>query len=217
MRSIVAGMMIAALAIPVAGQIQQQRPAADPDVPAKGGVMVQGWQARLDRERANVNDLRFATMGTGLHATTGPAAIFWQPATTAKGEYKVSATFTQTKPSDHPNAYGIVFGGSDLSGPGQRYSYFVVREDGEFLVKKRTGTQTPVVIDWTAHPAVNTLDAKGRATNTLTVEVGKEQVRFLVNGKEVATQPRSALDTEGIVGLRINHNLDVHIEGFKVG
>ena len=32
-----------------------------------------------------------------------------------------------TIPSGHPNAYGLFFGGSDLSGATQGYSYFVIR------------------------------------------------------------------------------------------
>ena len=43
-------------------------------------------------------------------------------------------SFTQTRLSNHPNASGLLFGGSDLSGPSQRCSYFVVREDGQFLL-----------------------------------------------------------------------------------
>jgi hypothetical protein len=217
MRYILATALVVTLVFPLVGQTEQRPPAGDPDIAAKGGVQITGWQARLDSQRANVNNLSFRSMGTGMHVTTGPAAILWQPNTTAKGEYKVTATFTQTKPSDHPNALGIFFGGSDLSGPNQRYTYFVVRETGEFLIKKRNGAETPVVIDWTENAAVNALDAQGRSKNTLSVEVGKDQVRFLVNGKEVAARPRSALDIDGIVGIRINHNLDVHVDSFKVG
>ena len=55
------------------------------------------------------------------------------------------------------------------------------------------------------------LDDQGRSRNTLSVEVGSSQVRFLVNGTEVTSQPRSAVDTDGITGLRITHLLDVHI------
>jgi len=204
MRSVLAALMMLAIALPLIGEAQQ-------------GVEAPGWQSRLDRETGDVKQLHFRTMGTGLHATTGPAAIFWRPQDMAKGTYSVTATFVQTKPSNHPNALGLLFGGSDLSGPNQRYSYFEIREDGRFLIKKRNGPQTPTVIDWTDHKAINKLDAQGRAKNTLTVEVGAQQVRFLVNGTEVATQPRSALDTEGTVGLRVNHFLDVHIDGFKVG
>ena len=44
--------------------------------------------------------------------------------------------------------------------------------------------------------------------------VGKEKVRFLVNGTEVASQSSADLDTNGIAGLRVNHNLNVNIENF---
>ena len=43
---------------------------------------------------------------------------------------------------------------------------------------------------------------------------GKGQ--FLVNGKPVHTADAKTMDLDGIVGLRINHNLDVHVEGFDV-
>ena len=132
----------------------------------------------------------------------------------AKGTYRISASFTQTQPSNHPNAYGLIFGGSDLAGPNQRYSYFVIRENGEFLIKKRMGSETPTVVDWTAHDAINVFE---RTTNRLTVEVGSDQVRFLVNGTEVSTQPRSDLDTNGITGLRVNHFLNVHIDNLDLG
>ena len=51
----------------------------------------------------------------------------------------------------------------------------------------------------------------------LTVEVGADQVRFLVNDTEVATQPRSAVDTDGIAGLRVNHFLNVHMDDLNLG
>jgi hypothetical protein len=41
-------------------------------------------------------------------------------------------------------------------------------------------------------------------------------VRFLVNGTEVNTAEAAKVDTAGITGLRINHNLNVHVEGFSV-
>ena len=49
------------------------------------------------------------------------------------------------------------------------------------------------------------------------------QVHFLVNGTEVHALPRSVIDSgpehsgsAGIAGIRVNHNLDVHIDGFAV-
>ena len=185
----------------------------------EGGVTAEGWEARLDYGTDAGSVLSFMGMGSGVHATTSArgAAIFWQPSSMAKGTYSISASFAQVEPSNHPNAYGLFFGGSDLAGPNQQYSYFVIRQNGQFLIKKRMGSETPVVIDWTSHDAINQLDAQGRSTNTLAVEAGSSQVRFLVNGTEVATQPTSAVDTDGITGLRVTHFLNVHMDNLKLG
>jgi hypothetical protein len=198
---------VAAISVPLALQAQQ------------GGVTADGWEARLDRDGDAASVLNFMTMGSGVHATTAGrgAAIFWQPASMTKGNYTISASFTQAEPSNHPNAYGLFFGGSDLDGANQRYSYFVIREGGQFMIRKRMGAEVPIVVDWSGHDAINELDTEGRATNTLAVEVGDDQVRFLVNDTEVSTQPRSAVDTAGTTGLRVNHFLNVHIDNLMLG
>ena len=53
-------------------------------------------------------------------------------------------------------------------------------------------------------------------SNTLAIDVGKDKVRFLVNGTEVTSTEPAKVDTNGVAGLRINHNLNVHVEGFAV-
>ncbi len=207
MRNFVIAVAALALAVPLVVGAQE------------GGNEADGWETRLDGGADATSVLHFRTMGDGVHASTAGrgAAIFWQPDSMAKGDYTISASFTQTEPSGHANAYGLFFGGSDLSGSTQRYSYFVIRQGGEFLVKKRMGNDTPTLVDWTAHDAINDLDDQGRSTNTLAVEVGSYQVRFLVNGTEVTSQPRSAVDTDGMTGLRITHLLDVHIGDLNLG
>jgi hypothetical protein len=207
MRYLLIAVAVAAISVPLALQAQQ------------GGVTADGWEARLDRDGDAASVLNFMTMGSGVHATTAGrgAAIFWQPASMTKGNYTISASFTQAEPSNHPNAYGLFFGGSDLDGPSQRYSYFVIREGGQFMIRKRMGAEVPIVVDWSSHDAINELDTEGRATNTLAVEVGDSQVRFLVNDTEVSTQPRSAVDTAGTTGLRVNHFLNVHIDNLMLG
>jgi hypothetical protein len=74
------------------------------------------------------------------------------------------------------------------------------------------------ILGWTDNAAVHRADANGKATNTLTVDASKpDSVRVLVNGAEVAALPGSHLgSTNGIVGLRVNHNLDVHVANFSV-
>ena len=207
MRKLLVAAAIAALAMSLAVQAQS------------GGVTANGWEARLDRGTDASGVLNFMSMGDGVHATTSGrgGAIFWRPSNTHGGTYTISASFTQMEPSDHPNAYGLFFGGANLSADNQRYSYFVIREDGQYLIKKRMGSQTPNVVSWTPHSAIQELDAQGRATNVLSVEVGSSQVRFLVNGTEVSSQPRPAVDLDGISGLRVNHQLNVHIGALQLG
>ena len=71
---------------------------------------------------------------------------------------------------------------------------------------------------WVPSAAVKKPDAKGAATNLLEVDHKKDpsKVRFLVNGQEVYATEAKNMQTDGDVGLRINHNLDVHVEGFDV-
>jgi hypothetical protein len=190
-----------------------------PFVAGAQGVQAAGWEARLDFEADIDSVLGFMNMGSGVHVmTTGAGfAIFWQPESTAEGDFSISATFTQMERSGHANAYGIFLGGSDLQGAGQQYSYFMLRQGGEFLIKKRMGEDLPTLVDWTANDAVNDLDANGSSTNMLTVEASGDTVRFLVNGTEVSTQPRSEVDTDGITGLRVTHLLNVHVSGLNLG
>ena len=185
---------------------------------AQGGNEAPGWEHRLDFG-GDVNDvLHFRSMGDGVHATTTGAgfAIFWQPESTADGNFSISATFTQMERSGHANAYGMFFGGADLDGDGQRYTYFMLRQGGEFLIRKRMGEELPIVVAWNAHDAVNDLDANGSSTNTLTVEADDDMVRFLVNGTEVSSQPRSAVDADGVTGLRVTHMLNVHVSDLNL-
>lgn len=183
------------------------------DAQRGGGPLPAGWQMRPDS--GDTSGVRFSTMGTGFHVMTGPAAIFYRPDMKKSGRYQVQATFMQMEPAAQPEAYGLVVGGVDLAGPKQKYTYFLIRQDGQFLVKKRAGRDTPTLKDWTPHAAIQKTEGSTKGTNALAVAVGADKVRFLVNGTEVASLPASQIDTNGIVGLRINHNLNVHIEGFE--
>jgi len=186
---------------------------ADPDrAVAGGGGVPSGYHARTDRNAAMTN-VKVTTMGTGMHFTLGPAVIVWRDADAATGDYHVVASFTQTKAPTHPEAYGLFIGGHDLAGPTQGYTYFLVRGDGKFLIKRRVGDSTVVANPggWTANDAVVKADSAGKATNELSILVSGGNVKFMVNGKEVYTAKASDVDAVGVVGLRVNHNLDVHV------
>ena len=48
--------------------------------------------------------------------------------------------------------------------------------------------------------------------DVLEVEVKGADVMFRVNGTEVAKLPKAQLHTDGLVGFRIGHNIDVDID-----
>ena len=61
-------------------------------------------------------------------------------------------------------------------------------------------------------------DASGKSTNALEVRVGADKIDFVVNGTVVHTTPKSGATakTDGIYGIRINHLLEVHVDGLAV-
>jgi hypothetical protein len=52
--------------------------------------------------------------------------------------------------------------------------------------------------------------------NVLEVKVSPETTTFHVNGAEVGRVPTSRIDTDGIVGLRVNHQLNIHVSSLDV-
>lgn len=182
------------------------------------GSMPEGWKMRLDRDAGA--DLSFVSMPPGWHITTGPAAIFYDPAQTASGQYRLEADIFLFDPGSRAEGYGILFGGSDLEGTDQSYTYFLLRRDGRYLVKKREGSSTSIIQDWTAHPAIVTWEERGEgeaaALNVLAVQVNEKNVIFQVNGRNVVLLSPEEMPTDGIVGLRVNHGLDLHVRRLEV-
>jgi hypothetical protein len=190
---------------------------------ALGAQAPAGWQVRIDRSTAasdpdDVADVKVATVGSGFRVTGGPAGTFWNPANRAMGDFTARATFRLMKPSGHVNYYGLVFGGEDLAGAKQRYIYFLVAQNGTFIIRHRTGDDVRDVQTRTPHATIAQPGADGSSVNTLEVRVAGNQISYIVNGTTVHTTPRSGetAQTDGIVGVRINHLLDVQVEGFAL-
>ncbi|MGQ0735369.1 MAG: hypothetical protein ACT4QD_17170 [Acidobacteriota bacterium] len=183
----------------------------------------EGWMVRVDRS-TNASDpddnpnLKFVTMGKGLHVTGGPAGTFWNPKNTATGNFTAKATFALQKPSGHVNYYGLIFGGADLGAATQNYIYFLVAQNGTFVIRHRAGDEVHDVQTRTANAAIAQPGADGKSVNALEVRISADAITYTVNGTVVHKTPKSGLTakTDGIVGLRVNHLLDVHIDGFEV-
>ena len=199
--------LIAAFAVPAAAQAPE------------------GLKVRIDRstnaqDPDDSPDLKVMAMGKGFHVVGGPAGTFWDPKNTASGNYTVRASFTLNKPSNHTNYYGIIFGGTDLEGAAQSYTYFIVAQNGQFQIRTRTGDQAasvhPTGRGGAASEAIKVPGTDGRSTNALEVRVAGDTVSYVINGTVLNTTPKSAVKTDGIVGVRVNHLLDVQVDGFEV-
>jgi len=168
------------------------------------------WIIRFDKPAPD-SAIYFVDMPPGWHITTGPAAILYNPDDVAQGTYTLHSEI-YLFPGEYREGYGVFFGGHDLAGDGQAYTYFLLRKDGQFLVKQRTGEETATLIPWTANDAiVPHTGGEDPVKNVIDVKVGSSDVAFLVNGTEVGRLEKAKLPTDGAFGLRINHRLNVHV------
>lgn len=207
---------VATALVLVSGGLAAQQ--GDPDRSVQGGgVFPEGWNVRTERN-APTATVKFVAMGGGYHATMGPAAIMWRDADVASGNYHTVATFTQTKAPMHPEAYGLIVGGKHLADSAQSYTYLIVRGTGEFSIWRRAGyaNKPTAVVPWTANAAVHKADSAGAATNELAVQIKDGKASFTVNGTEVFSTAAANVDAAGIVGYRVNHNLDVHLSAIGI-
>jgi hypothetical protein len=204
------------VAAPLAAQ------AKDPTNAVAQAPLPAGWSMKLDPQAAGMS-AKFVAMGQGYHVTSGGAAIYYnvkdaQP----NAPFTLMANFRQTKKNvghgDMGEAFGLFAGGRNLDDPAkQTYFYFLVRQNGMFLINHRAGPQVHKLVDWTANSAIHKFDDMPNAANDLEIRVGADSVRFVVNNTQVHAISRKELsDVSGQVGFRVNHNLDVHIGNFMV-
>ncbi|MBC7896979.1 MAG: hypothetical protein H7066_16290 [Cytophagaceae bacterium] len=182
-----------------------------------------GWHERVDRSTSasdpdNTPDVKFVTMGPGFHVTTGPAVTLWKNENTASGAYTLKGRFRLVQPSGHNNYYGLVFGGSGLEGADQAYLYFLVGQNGSYIVKHRAGAATHDVQGRTPHESIVKPDDKGTSTNTLEVRVAADKIDYVINGTVVHSTPKAGMSarTDGTWGMRVNHQLEVHVDQLAV-
>lgn len=199
---------------------------------AGGGVLVKGWTGQIDaKEKAaglTLNSAKLVEEGKALHVTTGPAVTYWNPKNVAKGDYTVSATFSEPKYmsiNDHPHPYGIVIGGNDLGTENASYLYCAAYGNGTFIFRGfgpqpfQLGGRAPK-----ADAAINKAAAVGQpVTQEIAITVKGDQISCSINKKEVASLARADVvtsgklkSTDGIYGIRFAHNTDATVTGLKV-
>lgn len=197
-----------------------------------GGVHVKGWTGEIDaKEKTAGHTLESAKLveeGKGMRVTTGPATTYWNAKNTAKGDYTVSATFTEHKYmsiNDHPHPYGIMVGGNDLGTANASYLYCAAYGDGRFIFRGfgpapfQLGGRAPIKND-----AINKAAGVGQpVTQLIAVTVKGDAISCSINGTTVATHTRADVvaagklkSTDGVYGIRFAHNTDATVTGFKV-
>ena len=197
---------------------------------AGGGITVKGWQGKADpgnRQNLTINDAKFAPEGKGFRLTTGPAALYWNPSNTGKGDFSVKATFTEAKQTyNHPHPFGVFIGGSALDTDAHNALYCVAYRNGNYIVRGFSGGKRfDIVPKPTPNAAVKT--AAGPDAEVVQ-EVGwtvkGDKLECVVNGTAVwsgtkadVTGAGKLASTDGITGIRVSHNSDAVVTNFAVG
>ena len=176
-----------------------------------------GWVARPDAGGSSA-EVQLAEMKPGFHITTGPATIVFDSTMRASGNWRLEATLNLFNPGARAEGFGVIFGGRGLSSSSPTYAYALVRRDGKALLKVREGATTRTVRDWAANAAIPqwTSAAGASVKYPLVIEARANRVTMSVGGTQVMDAPRSELPTDGIVGLRVNHALNVHVDKVSV-
>ena len=132
-----------------------------------------GWKVRADRSTSatdpdGAGTIKFTTAGKGFHAVNPQAAVYWNPANTAKGTYTLKGTFTLNRPSGHNNYYVwgprghdgsvmVVIGGNRKKMEGQSRSVTLAgRTNAPYAMPYETnlpiyvvrGAKTPLPVLW---------------------------------------------------------------------
>jgi len=199
---------------------------------ADGGIKVEGWMGKVDANEAGrgmkLENAKLAMDGDALHVTTGPAVSYWNKAHTASGSFTVKATFTEPEYmnlNDHPHPYGLFVGGNDMGTDSQSLLYCEAYGNGSFIV--RGFGPEPFQMNGRrgeASDAVHKAAGKGQAvTQEIAMTVTADKVECAINGKTVASYPKSDVvgagkltSTDGVYGIRFGHNTEAKVTGLTM-
>ena len=157
--------------------------------------------------------------------TTGPAALYWNPANKASGDFTVKATFSEAEQTyNHPHPFGVFIGGADLdSAPNALYC--AAYRNGNYIIRMfSAGKRVDIVGRPLAHEAVKKAETpKSPVVQEVGWTVKGDAVSCVINGTPVWTGTKADVSgagklpsTDGIVGIRVSHNSDALVTGFGV-
>jgi hypothetical protein len=219
------GLGLALLVTPSAAAQEQQ----DADRKVSGGVTAKGWTGKEDagnKQGLTVNDSKFADEGKGFRLSTGPAGLYWNPANVAKGDYTVSATFSEAEQTyNHPHPFGVFIGGSDLGSATPSAMYCAAYRNGNYIIRMFSGgKRVDIVGRPLAHEAVKKAETpKSPVVQEVGWTVKGDAVSCVINGTAVWTGTKADVtgagklaSTDGIAGIRVSHNSDAMVTGFAI-
>jgi hypothetical protein len=187
---------------------------------ADGQSAPPGWRWQADRPGASTpaGTLDFQEMVPGMHVTSGVGGIFIAPGDAERGRFYVEAEVFVFPNSAADNRYGILIGGRREAGSSDSLSHwigFLVSSGGAFSVVERTPSGMRTVLAPVRTDAVLT-PKESNVLNRIRVAVDRDSLRFSANGKAVGAVARAGLEPEGLVGLRVEAGLNLHITSVDI-
>jgi len=216
----------------MAGAASAQAQSEETRSVTEGGVHVEGWMGRIDKNEAmngmKLEDASLTMDGAMLHVATGPATSYWNPANTASGDFTVKATFTEPQfmnLNSHPHPYGLFIGGTDMGTDQQSFLYCAAYGNGNFIV--RGFSPEPFQLNGPrqgqASDAVHKAAGPGEAvTQEIALSVRGDKVECAINGTVVASYDKAAVmaaglkSTNGVYGIRFGHNTEATVAGLSI-
>lgn len=223
MKGLLASLLVLLLAAACSPREEQRELELDPDaetLPTEPSEeALSAWNLRLDDPLGESPGFQLVVEGEALAVSTGPAGIVWRPVDLVlEGDFRAGATFEQPGAAARGDeAYGLIVGGRNLPDPDQAYTFFLIRPTGEYMIARREGEEVRMLVNWTSGPPAPSQEGEAApASHKLAVELGGEEVRFLVDGQLVHTLPRDEVEPYGLAGLRVNGELELRVTEWEM-
>ena len=185
----------------------------DADKSASGTGVPAGYTGVTDHADAKITDAKYTSNGGRWEIQTGPAHITFAAKDSAKGQYQVSTTIEQLEKPKHPGGVRGLPGRHESHGSGQAEVRLLRGSRHGRVSHQDPRRREHDDRSWTGRriPRFRRKTRAERRRTRSTVHVAPDTVHFIVDGNLVAAVPKSKFPTDGIAGIRVNHNLHVAV------